>query len=455
MEGVTLAVAAVAAVMVMAVPRRHTMVVYLAALVWYPAYLSVPVGTVDFTVSRIVILVVLAKILLAGGAAGRFRWNWVDRLVLIAAGVECVAGLLTSESTVLLENRAGAAFDTVLVYFAVRLSVGGRRDYAALLGGVLAVCAPLAVFGAYQCLTGSNPLGFLRAYAFSTPLADDTALRFRHGLWRAEVTFPMPIMFGLLFAMMGPACAGLWKFAREKAAVAAGLGLMLVGMASSLSSGPWLAGLTAGAFLAFYPLRRYWKAAILFFVVLLLAIEIGSNRHWYYVLASYGTLNPETAHYRIGLMREAFTGGMSGHWLLGYGAGAGLGGETAGWEHTDITNHYVLVLLRYGLTGLVPFLALLAAVCVRLRRAFAAAVTAAERWAVWCVLSALAGVMAAMFSVSLFGQPRTLLYVLFAFASAAGPAAGARIVAARRPHPRPAGREGVSREPAETGEAPR
>ena len=46
MEGLTLTVAAITSVLVF----FYGLIVYIAAIAWYPTYLTVPVGTVDFIV---------------------------------------------------------------------------------------------------------------------------------------------------------------------------------------------------------------------------------------------------------------------------------------------------------------------------------------------------------------------------------------------------------------------
>jgi hypothetical protein len=417
MQGVTLAIAALAVVGVLALPIRYSVPIYLAALAWYPSYLAVSIGTVDFTVSRIVILAVLARLLVDREGVAHFRWGWVDTFVVLALAGEYVAGLMTTPTGRLLENRAGAAFDTMLPYFAVRLAVRTKEDYRALLWSLVVIAAPLALFGAYQCWTGDNPFGFLRRFRFTGAVTSGRVLPGRRGFWRAEVTFPMSIMFGLFFAMMGPICAGLWGYTKRKGLLIAGLGLMLVGMLSSVSSGPWLAGIVACGVMAFYPLRRYWKVALVLIVLFLAAIDVASNRRWYHVLASYSTLDAGTAYYRIGLMEEALGGGMSGHWLAGYGMVGRGGTQSFNWKHKDIVNHYILILVRYGLLALVPFVAAVTAGFFQLRRALARAVQENARWLVWTVMAALVGILAAMFSVSLFGQPGNLFYILLALAA--------------------------------------
>ncbi|MHC4596107.1 MAG: hypothetical protein ACYS19_14355, partial [Planctomycetota bacterium] len=64
MEGVTLTVALVAGVLVFFLRPVYGLIVYIAAIAWYPTYLTVPVGTIDFTLRRIVILFIFAKLFL-------------------------------------------------------------------------------------------------------------------------------------------------------------------------------------------------------------------------------------------------------------------------------------------------------------------------------------------------------------------------------------------------------
>jgi hypothetical protein len=417
-EGVTLAVALLASGAILVAPPRYALPFFLGAIAWYPSYLAVSIGTVYFTVGRIVILAVLGKLLVGGDRTGGVRWGWVDTFVVTALVGECIAGVMTTPAGELLQNRAGAAFDTLLPYFAVRLGVRTKEDYKALLWSILVIAVPLAIFGAYECWTGDNPLGFLRQYSFTGASLVDRVLPSRGGFWRAEVTFPMSIMFGLFFAMLGPICAGLWGYTRRQGLLIAGLGLMVVGVLSSRSSGPIFAGMVAVGAVALFPFRRHWKVALVLLVLWLTAIEIASNRHWYEVLASYGTLDAETAYYRIGLIREAFGGGMSGHWLLGLG-NIGFDELTQyGWEHADITNQYILILVRYGLLGVLPFIGVVFAGGQRLRQALKKAECEADRWLVWCLLASFVGIVAGMFSVSLFGQTQTIFFVMLGLCGA-------------------------------------
>jgi uncharacterized membrane protein YuzA (DUF378 family) len=419
MEAVTLFFAAIASIAVFFLTPAYGLIVYIAVLAWYPSYLAVPIGTIDFTAQRIVILAIFAKLFLQTDLPGRFRFIWLDKLIIIYFTAEILAGATTVSSLeAFLENRGGAVFDMVLPYFAVRMIVRDKQQYLVLLKAILVIATPLAIIGFYQCFTGNNPIGFLKEYHVWKADANYVPIS-RSGFFRADVTFPMSIMFGLFFAMFGPVCAGILCYAKKyKMLWWVGLGLIGVGIFSSMSSGPLLAGLLSALFIAFYRWRTYWKPIAIIIILMCSLVEIISNRHFYDVLGGF-TLSPATAWYRSKLIDVAlFEGGMSGHWLTGYGydIDPGWGPKIDGSDHTDTVNHYLLILHRYGLVGLVPFLLVNIAAIKRVLEAYRASTLDSDKWLIWCLLAGLFGLAGAFMSVSLFGQPTTIYYMIIGFA---------------------------------------
>jgi len=421
MVGITLILVAIASVLVFFLSPVSGLIVYIAAFSWYPTYLTVPVGTIDFTVRRIVILVIFAKLFLQTDLPDRFKFIWLDKLIIIYFGAEILSGATTTQSLMaFLENRAGQAFDMVLPYFAVRMIIRNRQQYLTLLKAVLIIAAPLAIMGLYECLTGSNPVGFFGKY-FAWGRAKSPIAPFRAGFHRAKVTFAHPIMYGLFFAMFGPVCAGLYRYVRKnKLVYAIGAGLMGVGVFSSVSAGPWLGALLSILFIALYFYRRYWRIAILLAMLMFGMVEIISSRHFYEEVDRFG-LSKSTASYRVRLMEVAlFEGGMSGHWLTGFGWAVEPGwmpkmypGSSKG---TDITNHYLWILSGYGLVALLPLLAVNIAAIKRLVDSYKISAYDSDKWLVWCLSAGLLGLMAALLSVSLVGPPTTIYYMMIGFA---------------------------------------
>jgi hypothetical protein len=419
MEVITLSVACVVSIMVFVVRPVYGLVLYVAAIAWYPSDLMVSVGTIDFTVRRIVVLALLVRLLLQTNKGHPFRLILLDKLVVAYFAAEMLAGAFSgSPLMALLENRAGAIFDMVLPYFAVRMAIQTKRQFLQLLKGVILVAVPLAIVGFCECLTGWNPLAFLRVYETSDAAMVYYVAPERFGLTRASVGFSHSIMYGLFFAMLGPTCAGLLRNTREKLVCGISLALMTLGVFASMSSGPVLAAVLAVAFILFFPWRRHWKTAVTAIVLLCASVEIVSNRHFYDVLGRFA-FSSRTAWYRSRLIDVAlFEGGMSHHWLTGYGydMDPGWGPRLDGRSRTDTVNHYILELHRFGLMGLVPFLAVNIAAVKWVRKAYLASTATTDKWLAWCVAGSLFGLWNAMMTVSLFGPPTSVFFVLLAFA---------------------------------------
>jgi len=423
LENVTLSIALAVSALVLCLPPIYGLIVYVAALAWYPPYLTVQLGTIDFCVTRIVILALYAKIFLGTNLSRRFKFNWLDALAITYFVAQIISNAFTDSMMKLLENRAGAAFDMLLPYFIVRMVVTDKKKYLTLLKGILIIAAPLAIVGLYQCLTSHNPVGFMMKYtAWSSTsrghFQSGYIPRARRGFFRANVTFSVSIMFGLFFAMLGPACVGLLRnINKNRIYYIVAIILMAVGIFSSMSSGPMLAGLLAVSFIAFHRYRKYWKMTLAAVILMCGTVEITSNRHFYDILGGF-TISPGTAWYRSRLIEVAlFEGGMSGHWVAGFGndADPGWSSRIDGRAHTDVVNHYLLVLVRYGLIGLVPFLAMNIMAIKKLIDGYKKSILKSDKWLIWCLSAGFFGLAGAMMSVSLFGQPTTVYYMMIGF----------------------------------------
>lgn len=421
MEQLTIVVAILTSVLVLFVRPVYALILYVACFVYYPTFLAVPLGTIDFTVRRVVIMALLVRAVADARLVGRFRWLWPDKAILVYFALQIFAGAMNGAPLGrVLENRAGAAFDMVLPYFVTRLIITEKRQYVTLLKGILVLAAPVALAGLYQSMTGRNIAGvFEQYYAWSegkqfTPIS-------RLGFYRANVTFSHSIMFGLFFSMFGPVCLGLLKQGRKhKNLYIAGLLMMGVGIFSSMSSGPLLGVVAALGFMSLYRYRGYWRQILVATAVIICLIEIASNRHFHHVVGRF-TLSGETAWYRSRLIDVAlFEGGMSGHWVVGfpYGMDPGWCYKIDGRNHTDIVNEYISVLYQFGLVGLIPFLVLLVGAIVKLIESLKSCVTEPDRWLVWCLMSALFGTLMAVNSVSLFDQPTTIFYMILGLCGA-------------------------------------
>jgi len=377
---------------------------------WYPYCVgTVSVGTIDFSVGRVVIIVLFIKIFSATNLVNKFKVVWLDKLVVILFIAEAVAGFTTTELMRLLEYRSGDFFDMALPYFAVRLIMTSKEQYISLLKAIVWAAAALAIVAFFESITGHNLVKFGR------PLrVPDIRLNFFH---RAQATFRVHIYLGVFFAMTGAVCLGLVKSVGKNALFYKMLcGLIFLGAFSSMSSGGLFAMAGALLFIAFYRFRHYWKSAIIGIVLMCVLVEIISNRHFYNVIDHFA-FNSATTWYRTRLFEVAFfEEGMSGHWLCGYGLADPMWCDKIDMrDHTDMVNQYLLELSRYGLVGFIPFCAVIIAAFKRLFKDFWLITSDSGRWLIWCLAGGLFSVLFAFNSVSLFGQPMTMLFIMYGF----------------------------------------
>ena len=448
MVAVTFVLGLIASVLVLAVRPVYGFCIYLVALFGYSQSLTIPLGTIDFTLGRIVILAVLAKAIFSPGLLRSFKWNWMDTGILVCFLGPVLALTQNAPARIFLEREAGTFFNTVMVYFAARLIIRTRNDWMTVIKGFACVGIPVALMAMVQSKTGHNPVGFMQQhYAWGLAPSPDARPEMRMGFYRASVTLPGSIILGLFLAGIAPLALTLWpRSSWPRPAVLIVFGMLMLGACASMSSGPLFAIVVTLALLMAFPLRRFWPILLVALVANMLFVEVFSNRHFYHVLTGLA-LNPQTAYYRIGLVEEAFGGGMTGHWLAGYGyVGIGPGTDNTNfhWMHKDFVNIYVGKLARYGLLGLVPYLFVNFLYYRRLLQAAKRTRAKADKWMIWCLMATLVGWNVAMMTVAALGQVSTLLYVFIAVANNM-PGFVTRRVPARAKSPAPSRRRGHRR----------
>jgi len=421
MTGLTLGIAAIGSIFVVLLSPVYGLIAYVAVLTWYPGNMTAKVGTVDFSASRIVAMVMIVSLLVRPGQLRKFRLILLDKLVIVFFVCQILAGIITAPIlSEFLINRAGAVFDLVLPYFAVRLTLIEKQQYLKFLKYLLIIASPLALLGLCEAVTGYNVFSPLHKYAAWGDTGEYIP-GMRFGFHRARVSFPVHIHFGLFFAMTGALCAGLFRSVRTNKWIYMGaMGILGMGVFASMSSGPVLAAFVSCVFIVFFNYRHYWKPALISVVALCSIVEIASNRHFYDVMGDF-TMDSRTAWYRSRLMDVAFfEGGMKGHWLTGYGYGVDpkWSEKIDRRDHTDIVNHYLLILSRFGLVGFLPFFAANIVALKNLLKALRMAALESDKWLVWCLMAGMLGLGGVFFTTSLFGQPRTIYYMMLGFCGA-------------------------------------
>lgn len=323
MQSMTLAVAIVGALLVLALRPARAFAVYIAVMLFYPVYLVMSMGTVDISAARIVVTVLLLKCLANSQLRNNFKWCALDTWVTIyiAAGI-MIMGLIHPLSLVV-ENRGGYLTDTWFAYMAARLCLSDRAAVITSVKWVGITLVPLALLGILEALHISQPYSGLEEYC--PWLAEERLTEARFGLARAKVSFGHPIMFGTSFALFLPAIYAL-RHQRDHWRILAYIlsGIAVIGVLSSMSSGSWMALILVVFCLAMERYKKLVKPILISCIFGCIFITVASNRPFYHVAVSY--MNPlDGAAWHRAKMIDCAIRDFGKWYLLGFRSQTGVG----------------------------------------------------------------------------------------------------------------------------------
>lgn len=419
MQGVTLIIAALGFFSSLVLKPVWALLVYAAVLFAYPEAMTVPIfGTIDFNAHRITVIGLLCNMLFINKGWWGLKWNWLDTFVVFSYICPVLSALRNVESSIVWERQfGGQMFDILFPYLSARMVFKSRQDILTFFKGLVYIGVPLAIFAAYESKTGHNIYSiFYSHYGWGLAWATDYKQE-RAGFYRASSSFGIPILLGLFFSALATITVGLWRekvWSHPKTAIL--FGIMFMGVMASVSSAPLFSIVISLVMIMAYPLRRYWPVMVLSLLACMIFVEVYSNRHFYHVLTWF-SFSSKTAYYRIALLEEAFGGGMTGHWLFGYGyVGIGPGNDNTnfGWQHKDFTNLYIAILARFGLFGVIPFIIMQ---IMYYRKLYISAKSSRDKddlWLIWCLTSALTGWNISMLTVAAFRQIAVFQFLLIA-----------------------------------------
>jgi hypothetical protein len=410
MQGVTLTIAVILSVLTLTLKPRHALVVYLSGLLWYPSYLAISIGTIDIMVGRVVGGVLLLRCLSNDRIRSRFTWSRLDTWVACSMLVYIGIPLLTQSTFAIIENRGGFVMDTWLAYMVARFIITDRTELVSVIKCISIILIPLALLGCMEAVTGWQPFVPLRRFRPWNPITGEVAGAMRWGFTRAVGPFSHPILFGGCFAMFLPLIYYLRHEKNRWQRLAYPLSaITILGALSSMSSGPWIMVMVIIFCLVMEKHQRWTKPMIVFFIFSCIFIQIFSNRDFYQVIFSYGSMLGGAGWHRARLIEVAIRN-IGEWWLAGYGGKDPGWGHYFGMGHTDITNEYILAGVRYGIAGIIVL-------CIVLFVAFNSLITAfkknthpAMKSLYWTLGTVLFSVATTWMSVSFFGQLMPLFY---------------------------------------------
>lgn len=337
----------------------------------------------------------------------------LDSWVAFGAIISIVIPLLAWQMPAMkaLENRSGLLMDTFCAYLAARFCISDRASLLTAMKWIAVGFAGLALVGVAESVTGWQSYNMLKIYC-PWQSVSEPELNPRSGFYRAIGPFPHSITFGAAFAMFIPLAywlrheRGYWGMLSYWLSA-----LFVVGAVSSMSSGPWMMIVFTFGCLAFEHYKKLVKPAIVFVIFSCFIVEIISNRSFYDVLCSYANPIGGAGGHRGQLIHLAIDH-FDEWWLVGYGGQDPGWGESLGMTRTDVTNHYIMAGVEYGLVGVIAICGALATAIYMLVRSHNSVNDPVLRSWHWALGSTVVVLAIAFNSIYFGGQAGTLVYCI-------------------------------------------
>lgn len=424
MQNVTLLIGIAVSILALTLRPAYALGVYITALLWYPSWLRVSVGTIDISVGRIVVSVLLLRCLCDKRNTNKFTWSGLDTWVTLSMVVYVGVHLITLPLSSALENRSGYVMDTWFAYMAARLIITDKATLISVLKFTCIALMPLTILGMVECVTGWWLFAALQRFA-PWDATWDHLEQVRMGFYRAMGPITHPIKFGCALAMFIPLVfclrhqRGGWRcFAYVST------GFVLLGTFSSMSSGPWLMAIMAIFCLIMESHKALVKPMIIFLIISCGIVQVISTRNIHHVIASRADLIGGAGSHRAELIDLAVEH-FDEWWELGYRGKDPGWGPRLGMGHTDVTNMFILNGVYYGILGVIALCgALVVGLRIVIRLHNSSDDPQLRSWA-WALASWFLVVITGFLGVSFSGQLETLFYIILGMAGSSAHLTGA------------------------------
>jgi hypothetical protein len=406
----------IAIVLILTRPRGQALNVFLFSCFTIPVGQVVVLGSLHFTVLRILVIAGLIRRAWSGksSARGKFpgEFNGVDQAVLLWTVSAFVVLSLQWMNMQSLIHNLGDFLDAIGGYLVVRFLIPDREAIARTFKVLAVVCAIQGACMINEQISHQNIFGYLGGM----PLA----VTVRDGKIRSEGVMGC-IYAGVFAGVMIPMFIWLWTSGKSRMLACAGFaGATAMAITSNASTSLMaLAGSIVG--LAFWPLRKQMRFVRWGLVLTLGALHLAMKAPVWALIARIDLTGSSSGDHRYKLMDNCIRH-FSDWWLLGtkyY--------DTWGYDMWDLCNQFVVTALTGGLVTLILYIMIF-------KRSFAAIGKArkqvngnrGQEWLLWCLGADLFANVVAHFGSNYMTQLMMSVFPLLACISVA-------VFEARRP----------------------
>ena len=407
-------------------PRRWAVLPLLMTFAWIPRGQFIMIDSTALTFLRLIIAIGFLRCMLRreGLSSG---WNAMDS-IWTAWGVWMVASWAFHDSNDL-AFRCGLVWDYLGSYFLLRVLVRDMADIRRVIALSGFVLVPIGVLMLVEHSSGQNPFEAMGGLTTQS----------RGGVFRAAGPFAHPILAGTVGATCIALSLSQWHRHTLTSLVGFAAGAAIV--FSAASSGPVLMVCFALLAMVMWRVRSVIGLVLGAAIAGIAVLQLVMNDPFYYLMARVDIFGGSTGWHRARLIHSALDH-LPEWWLVGtdmtrHWMPTGIQANT---QHTDLTNHYLVM----GVMGGLPLmLAFVASITLGFRWIGNAALRSNlpddDKFQMWAVGAVLFGHVMNFFSANLFDQSIVSFMMLLAISATLNEARSARAGGRVSPQGRPIG----------------
>ncbi len=390
-------------------PRKHVALPLLIAGGYMTVGQVLMVGSLDFTVHRILLLIAWSRVIIRG-EINISRLNALDIVMLVWALAATVTHTILVGTSGALINRLGFIYNALGFYFIFRILIVDIEDVMRLGRALAILMIPLAISMVVEVTTRQN---WFSMFGGVSPLA-----AIRDGEVRAQGAFRHPILAGTFGATTLPLVMMLWwKSTAGKWLALAGFVASITIVLAPSSSGPQLALVFVLFGMLMWRFRYSVRAVRWVSLLALVTLHFFMHAPVWFLMNRLGNVLGGHGYHRALLIDQAVNH-LHEWWLVGTT-------YTAHWmpyslpinpDMVDITNYYLRMGVDGGVVTMVLFIGVLSIAFGSIGRTIkafdAADCGVTEKIVVWALGVSLLGHAVSFLSVSYFDQIVVFWYML-------------------------------------------
>ena len=420
MHPVTGAVTALAALLILVLPKKYVIVPFLLTIFLTPYSQQFYVGGIHIFIARILIMFGLIRIAASSKGSRIFAggFNSIDTAFVAWAVVRALCTYLEFLQSQALLNQCGFLFDVIGGYTLLRFFIRDQKDIVRVMGTLTIVVCVFAVTMTGERLFFRNLFGYIGGAMYPSV---------REGAIRAQGTFEGPIRCGTFGAALMCMFAWLWQVKGKRFAAVAGLVGATVMVVTSASSTPLLTYMAFMIGVAMWPLRKHMRQVRWGLVIFLIVLQIFMKAPIWFAINHVDLVAGNSGYHRAMLIDQCVRH-FSDWWLIG-------AQTTGGWafEMYDQANQFVSEAENGGLATFLLFLLIIIRCLSKVGKARKlVAGNRRDEWLMWLLGSSVFAYIVSFFGINFASQEGFAWTLLIAMICAA-----TANLAARKPKAKP------------------